>query len=98
MGAGSVEKDYLNAFQTQILPALHRFQPELILISAGFDAHHEDPLADIHLTEESYGQMTHLLKNIADQYCGGRMVSVLEGGYHLQALARSVEVHLQAMS
>ncbi|HCA80515.1 MAG TPA: histone deacetylase, partial [Bacteroidetes bacterium] len=98
MGAGSVEKDYLNAFQTQIIPALHRFQPELLVISAGFDAHRDDPLADIHLTEESYGRMTQFLMEIAGQYCGGRIVSVLEGGYHLQALAKSVEAHLRAMS
>lgn len=97
MGAGSVEKDYLNAFQTQILPALHRFQPELLLISAGFDAHRDDPLANIHLTDEAYGHMTQLLMEIAEKYCGGRIVSVLEGGYNLQALARSVEVHLRNM-
>jgi acetoin utilization deacetylase AcuC-like enzyme len=97
MGAGSVEKDYLNAFQTQILPALHRFQPELVLISAGFDAHRDDPLANIQLTEESYGRMTQLVMEIAEKYCGGRIISVLEGGYNVQALARSVEAHLRSM-
>jgi acetoin utilization deacetylase AcuC-like enzyme len=97
MGAGSVEKDYINAFQTQILPALHRFQPELLFVSAGFDAHRDDPLADIHLTEESFGRMTELLMGVAKQYCGGKIVSVLEGGYHLQALAQSVEAHLRGM-
>ena len=97
MGAGSVEKDYLDAFQAQILPALRRFQPQLLLISAGFDAHADDPLAGIKLTDESYRRMTELLLEISEKYCGGKIVSVLEGGYNLQALARSVECHLTAM-
>ena len=97
MGAGSVEKDYLDAFQAQILPALHRFQPQLLMISAGFDAHAEDPLAGINLKDESYGIMTELLLDVSGKYCGGKIVSVLEGGYNLQALARSVESHLKAM-
>lgn len=97
MGAGSVEKDYLDAFQAQILPALRRFQPQLLMISAGFDAHADDPLAGIKLTDDSYRRMTELLLEISDKYCNGRIVSVLEGGYNLQALARSVECHLTAM-
>lgn len=98
MGAGSVEKDYLDAFQTHILPALHRFQPQLLMISAGFDAHKDDPLAGINLTEDSFMRMTELLLEISGKYGNGRIVSVLEGGYNLQALARSVEAHLKAMS
>jgi acetoin utilization deacetylase AcuC-like enzyme len=98
MGAGSVEKDYLDAFQAQILPALHRFQPQLLMISAGFDAHADDPLAGIKLTEESYRRLTELLLEISEKYCDGRIVSVLEGGYNLEALARSVQCHLTAMS
>jgi acetoin utilization deacetylase AcuC-like enzyme len=98
MGSGSVEKDYLDAFQSKILPALHRFQPELLMISAGFDAHKDDPLASIQLTEESYAHMTELLLEAASKYCDGKVVSVLEGGYNLQALAQSVEAHLKAMS
>jgi acetoin utilization deacetylase AcuC-like enzyme len=97
MGAGSVEKDYLDAFQTHVLPALHSFQPELLFISAGFDAHKDDPLAGINLTEESFAGMTKLLMEIAGEYCKGRIVSVLEGGYNLQALARSAAAHLTAM-
>jgi acetoin utilization deacetylase AcuC-like enzyme len=98
MGAGSVEKDYIDAFQAQILPALHRFQPQLLMISAGFDAHADDPLAGIKLTDDSYRRMTELLLEISDTYCDGRVVSVLEGGYNLEALARSVERHLIALS
>jgi acetoin utilization deacetylase AcuC-like enzyme len=98
MGVGSVEKDYLDAFQAQILPALHRFQPQLILVSAGFDAHADDPLAGINLTEDSFGRMTELVLEISERYCKGKIVSILEGGYDLQALSRSVESHLKAMS
>jgi acetoin utilization deacetylase AcuC-like enzyme len=97
MGAGSVEKDYIDAFQTHVLPALHRFQPQLLLISAGFDAHADDPLASINLTDDSFGRMTEMLLEISAKYCDGRIVSVLEGGYNLKALARSVESHLKAM-
>jgi acetoin utilization deacetylase AcuC-like enzyme len=97
MGAGSVEKDYLDAFQTHILPALNSFRPELLLISAGFDAHKDDPLAGINLTDESFARMTDMLLEASHTSCGGKMISVLEGGYNLQALARSVEGHLNAL-
>jgi len=98
MGAGSVEKDYLDVFQGQILPALHKFQPQLVMISAGFDAHTDDPLAHINLTEDSFAKMTELVADISSKYSGSRIVSVLEGGYNLQALARSVESHLRVLS
>lgn len=97
MGAGSVEKDYVDAFQTHIHPALHSFRPELLFISAGFDAHKDDPLAGINLTDDSFARMTDLVLDVTKEYCGGRVVSVLEGGYNLQALARSVTAHLNAM-
>jgi len=97
MGAGSVEKDYIDAFQTHILPALQDFRPEFLFISAGFDAHKDDPLAGINLTDESFARMTDLLLDVASKNCKGRVVSVLEGGYNLQALARSVAAHLNAM-
>ena len=94
MAAGSGEKEYLDAFRSKILPALHKFQPELVMISAGFDAHKDDPLAHINLTEDSFAEMTKLLQEIASKYCDGKIVSVLEGGYNLDALAMSVERHL----
>lgn len=97
MRAGSGEKDYLEAFTKEILPALDAFRPELILISAGFDAHKDDPLANINLQEESFSAFTNMLMEAADSHCAGKMVSVLEGGYNLQALARSVEAHLIAL-
>ncbi|MBI3111663.1 MAG: histone deacetylase [Ignavibacteriales bacterium] len=97
MEPGSGEKEYLEAFQTEILPALDKFRPELLMISAGFDAHRDDPLANINLSEGSFGTMTKLLREVAERHCDGRIVSVLEGGYHLNALAKSVEVHLSAL-
>ena len=97
MKAGSGEKEYLQAFQKTIVPALDQFKPELLLISAGFDAHKDDPLAGIELTEESFSKMTKMLMDVADRYCEGRIVSVLEGGYDLAALARSVEAHVRTL-
>ena len=97
MRPGSGEKEILEAFNTLIMPALHKFRPELLIISAGFDAHKDDPLANINLTEESFAKMTELASEIASKYSGGRIVSVLEGGYNLQALARSVETHLKVL-
>jgi acetoin utilization deacetylase AcuC-like enzyme len=94
MRAGSGEKEYIEAFNMDILPRLDGFRPNLIIISAGFDAHRDDPLANINLTENSYGVMTSMLVEAAGKYCDGRIVSVLEGGYNLKALAESVEAHI----
>ena len=81
--------------QTRILPALKNFAPDLILISAGFDAHKNDPLANIMLEEQDFGWITGELLNIAENNCNGRVVSILEGGYNLEGLAKSVSVHVQ---
>ena len=98
MKPGSGEVEYLEACKQSILPALNNFAPELLLISAGFDAHKDDPLANIQLTEGSFGQMTTMLCDIAERHCRGRVLSVLEGGYNLDALAQSVEAHLSILS
>ncbi len=98
MKAGSTEKEYREAFQLKIIPALERYKPDLIMISAGFDAHKDDPLANILLTENSFANMTRFVQELADRACGGRIVSVLEGGYNLDALARSVETHLATLT
>lgn len=98
MKPGSGEPEYVQAFEQRILPALHQFQPELLLISAGFDAHTDDPLANICLTEHSFGIMTEFVLDVASRHCKGRIVSVLEGGYNLVALARSVETHLTMLA
>ncbi len=97
MRPGSGEQEFLDAFANRIMPALHRYRPELLLISAGFDAHTADPLANLNLTEESFGKLTQFAAEIATKYCNGRIVSVLEGGYNLDALARSVGVHLNVL-
>jgi acetoin utilization deacetylase AcuC-like enzyme len=95
---GADDEDYLRAMDAQVLPALERFGPEVLMISAGFDAHAEDPLAQIQLSEDGFERMTRLLVQFADARCGGRVVSALEGGYNLRALGRSVVRHLLAMS
>jgi acetoin utilization deacetylase AcuC-like enzyme len=97
MRPGSGEKEFVETFRGRIMPALHKFRPELLIISAGFDAHKDDPLANINLTEESFATLTGFAGEIANKYCGGRIVSVLEGGYNLQALACSVAAHLKVL-
>lgn len=77
--------------------ALAAFKPQLLLVSAGFDAHRDDPLGMMNLEAEDFASMTRTLRQLADENCGGRMVSVLEGGYDLDALAASVEAHLGAL-
>jgi len=85
------------AFATRILPRLRDFRPELVVISAGFDAHTRDPLANINLTEAYFVWVTQQLMDVADQWAGGRVVSLLEGGYDLRALGNSVAGHVQAL-
>jgi len=85
------------AFATRILPRLRDFRPELVIISAGFDAHTRDPLANINLTEADFVWVTQQLMDVADQCAGGRVVSLLEGGYDLRALGNSVAGHVQAL-
>ncbi len=80
------------------LPALQHFQPELILVSAGFDGHAEDPMAHLRLTTGDYQWISQQLRALADTCCQGRIVSVLEGGYNLSALGRSVVAHLRGLS
>jgi acetoin utilization deacetylase AcuC-like enzyme len=89
--AGTAEEQYLSIFENDIVPALSKYKPGLLIISAGFDAHRDDPLGGMRLSEGSFSKMTKLVKDIAP------LVSVLEGGYHLEALGLSVEAHLQAL-
>jgi len=91
---GAGDGEYVAAMEAKVLPALDGFAPEFILVSAGFDAHRDDPLAQIALSEEGFHRITRLLAQSADHCCGGKMVSVLEGGYDLRALGRSVVQHL----
>src|SRR5262249_49146243 len=80
------------------LPALNRFRPQAIFISAGFDAHREDDMASLGLVEDDYIWVTRQVKDIAERHASGRIVSCLEGGYNLDALARSVVAHIKALS
>ena len=95
--AGNGSSEFREAMNTIILPALDLFAPDLIIISAGFDAHVRDPLGSLQLTEEDFSWVTLKLMEAADQFCSGRIVSVLEGGYDLQGLAGSVGVHVHAL-
>ncbi|WP_299619533.1 histone deacetylase family protein [uncultured Tateyamaria sp.] len=84
-------------YEAKVLPALHAHQPELILISAGFDAHQDDPLAQLNWSVDTYTQLTDMLTNAAQTLCKGRVVSVLEGGYDLDALAACARAHVQSL-
>ncbi len=95
--AGDGTAEFREAFETVILPALRNHSPDLLIISAGFDAHRSDPLANINLSDEDYAWVTQKLIDVARERCGGRVVSVLEGGYDLAALGRSVAAHVQTL-
>ena len=97
MRPGDGSEIFRNALEAAILPRLEEFRPDLIVISAGFDAHMRDPLANINLSEADFGWATRKLMDVADRHAGGRVVSLLEGGYDLEGLARSVEAHLDAL-
>jgi len=85
---------FRDAVRSRILPALHNFRPDLVIISAGFDAHYRDPLAQINLVGEDFDWITGQLMDIAGKYAGNRVVSVLEGGYDLEGLAESAGLHI----
>jgi acetoin utilization deacetylase AcuC-like enzyme len=90
MQAGSGDREYLDAFSSHIVPTLDSFKPEIILISAGFDAHRSDPLSSIRLSSDAYGEFTRMLKAVAERHSHFRMISFLEGGYDLGSLSDSV--------
>jgi acetoin utilization deacetylase AcuC-like enzyme len=97
LSPGSGSEEFQRAYAERILPALRTFSPDMILISAGFDAHVRDPLAQLRLQTEDFAWVTRELLEIAEKYCKGRVVSTLEGGYDLEALAASVGVHVKAL-
>ncbi len=94
MDAGEGDDTYREVFQKVLMPAADAFQPDFVIVSAGFDAHKDDPLAGMGVTEEGYADLTRMVLSIARRHCRGRLLSCLEGGYHLQALSASVERHL----
>ena len=95
--AGAGRQRVFAAFEKQLLPAVADFKPELVLISAGFDSRHGDPLGGMNLTDEDFFDLTQLMVQIADKFADGRLVSLLEGGYNLQGLASAVVAHLTAL-
>lgn len=96
--AGSTDTDYIAVFTDTLLPALRDYSPEVILISAGFDAHHLDPLGGIQLTTEGFATLTDLVLELAAETASGRVVSALEGGYSLTGLSESILAHLTRLS
>jgi acetoin utilization deacetylase AcuC-like enzyme len=98
LAAGTGSEEFRAAVTQHWLPALEAFQPELLLISAGFDAHRDDDMASLKLTEADYAWVTEVLKRIAGKYAHGRIVSALEGGYELHALGRSALAHIKVLS
>ncbi len=98
MPAGAGDQHYEKAFIDSILPAVEAFKPEFIIISAGFDAHIDDPLGHICLSTGFFRWMTTRMMEVADKHCQGRIVSALEGGYNLRALPLSIAEHLQELS
>ena len=94
MPAGATDSAYERAFSEEILPKLDHFKPECVIISAGFDAHRDDPLADVQLSTECFRWMTERLLETAAQHAGGRLLSVLEGGYNLDRLGDCVAAHV----
>jgi acetoin utilization deacetylase AcuC-like enzyme len=98
LAAGDNGTQFKAKYHDLILPALIAFKPELILLSAGFDAHKDDPLASIRLEADDFGWLTEQIMAIANQCCNNRIISVLEGGYNLPALAESVAAHVKALT
>ncbi len=98
LAAGADSRHFRAAITERWLPALEEFQPEFLFVSAGFDAHREDPLASLNLADDDYRWVTFELKRLAKRHCPGRIVSFLEGGYALAALGRCVEIHVRELA
>ena len=86
------------AFREKLVPVADLFQPDFVLISAGFDGHQRDPLAQLQFTEEGFAELTRIVMEVAGRHARGRVVSLLEGGYDIEGLTRSVEAHLQILA
>lgn len=97
LAAGAGDEEIIRAFRAKLVPAATAFRPQFVFISAGFDAHTKDPLAQLRVTENGYAELTRVVMEIANAFGDGRIVSVLEGGYNLDALAGSVEAHLRVL-
>ncbi len=97
MEAGANDADYLHVYEHVVAPVVRQFAPELLLLSAGFDAHTEDPLAGMQVTTAGFARLANLLTDLADEVCGGRVVAVTEGGYNLPALGGSLRALVGAL-
>lgn len=97
LDAGTSSEAYRDKVNSDLIPILENFKPEMIFISAGFDAHHSDPLANLNFKTEDYYFITHAVCKVADKYSQGRVISTLEGGYNLKALSESVVAHVRAL-
>jgi acetoin utilization deacetylase AcuC-like enzyme len=95
--AGAGRKEIVGAFRDDLVPAADAFQPDLVLVSAGFDSRIDDPLGGFRLTDEDFADLTGIMKEIAAKHCGGRLVSTLEGGYALDGLAAAAAAHVRAL-
>ena len=87
----------LDIVKNKLIPEIQSFRPDLIIISAGFDAHEDDPLAQMRVSSDCYGKMTSLILKTAKEVCNGRLMSMLEGGYNLEALSHCVTEHLKVL-
>src|SRR5262249_14294997 len=94
---GITRPDFRGHFAAAVEKAADRVKPELVLLSAGFDAHRKDPVGGLSLEAEDYADLTRVVRGVAKVHCGGRLVSCLEGGYHLDALRDSVTAHLREL-
>ncbi|MFC1781454.1 SUMF1/EgtB/PvdO family nonheme iron enzyme, partial [Planctomycetota bacterium] len=95
--AGSGDKDFINALEEKLKPVAFSYRPEFVLVSAGFDAHQNDPLGGMSVTTAGFARLTEIVKEIAQKCCRDRLVSILEGGYNLEALASSAEAHIRVL-
>jgi len=95
---GATDEDYREAFETRVVPAVRSFEPQMILLSAGFDAHRDDPLGNMSLSDDMFAEMLRYVLELAERYANGRVLSVLEGGYNPEVLRRCVAQHVKMLA
>lgn len=98
LDAGTTDEEYANVYESRVVPALERFAPDVLLVSAGYDAHQRDPLAGMRMSAAGFARLVSMLDDAATRLCGRRIAFVTEGGYHAQALAESLEATIDVIS